>query len=116
MSDLSVGNVSFVGPFTEEWRVTLDGYKVPNVTAIVREDKNIMLALDHRFLIEGTPDECAKWLWFVATAMAIGAGYSCFGENSVKDPNPFKVKMSGISMQPKLEVVKSKPTESDNQP
>ena len=111
MSDFSVGNVSFMGPFTEEWRVTLDGYKVPSVTAIVREDGNVMLTLDHRFLIEGTQEECAKWLWFVATAMAIGAGYSCFGENSVKDPNPFKVQMCGISMQPKLGLVKDNPTD-----
>lgn len=106
MTDLTIGTTSFIGPFTEEWRISIDGYRVPNITAIVREDGNIMLALDHRFLIEGTPEECAKWLWFVANAMAIGAGYSCFGENSVKDPNPFKVGMMGITMPTKLELVK----------
>lgn len=107
MTDLTVNNVSFIGPFVEEWRVTVDGYKVPNMTAIVREDGNVMLSLDHRFLIEGTPEECAKWLWFVTNAMAIGAGYSCFGENSVKDPNPFKVGMNKMSVPANLELVKS---------
>lgn len=106
MADVTIGNTSFIGPFTEEWRVTLDGYEVPNLSAIVREDGNIMLSLDHRYGIEGTPEECAKWLWYIATAMAIGAGYSCFGENSVKNPNPFKKKLTGITIAPKLELVK----------
>jgi hypothetical protein len=37
--------------------------------------------------------------------MAIGAGYSCFGENSVKDPNPFKVVMNKLDMKPDLRLV-----------
>jgi hypothetical protein len=107
MTDITIGSVSFIGPFQEEWRVTLDGYRVPELTAIPQTGSgNISLCLDHRYLIEGTPDECAKWLWFVANAMAIGAGYSCFGENSVKDPNPFQVKMMGLSTRPDLKLVK----------
>jgi hypothetical protein len=105
MTDVSVNNVSFIGPFVEQWAVTLDGYRVPKMSAIVREDGNIMLSLDHRYLIEGTPEECAKWLWFVATAMAIGAGYSCFGDNSTKDFNPFKVGMNKIDTKPDLQLV-----------
>lgn len=105
MSDLTVNNVSFIGPFVEEWRVTIDGYRVPKVTAIVRQDGDIMLCLDGRFGIDGTPEECAKWLWWVAHAMAIGAGYSCFGEGSVKEPNPFKVGMNKMDTKPDLQLV-----------
>lgn len=105
MTDVTVGNVSFIGPFVEQWAVTLDGYRVPKLSAIVCESGNIMLSLDNRFLIEATQEEAAKWLWIVANAMAIGAGYSCFGENSVKDPNPFKVGMNKISMKPDLQLV-----------
>lgn len=105
MVDITVGNLSFIGPFVEEWRVSIDGYPIPKLTAIVRQDGNIMLCLDGRFGIDGTPEECAKWLWIVANAMAIGAGYSCFGENSVKDPNPFKVKMACIRPESKLQLV-----------
>lgn len=108
-SNLVVGNVSFIGPFVEEWKVSLDGYEVPNLTAIVREDGNVMLSLDHRYGMEGTPEECAKWIWFVATAMAIGAGYSSFGENSTKDWNPYKKGLSGITFPTKLELVKGEP-------
>jgi hypothetical protein len=106
MSDITVGNVSFIGPFQEQWKVSLGGYRLPMVSAIPQEDGNICLSLDERYLIEGTPEECAKWLWFVANAMAIGAGYSCFGENSSKDPNPFKVQMARIALPPKLDLVK----------
>lgn len=106
MTDITVGNVSFIGPFHEQWKVSLDGFRVPNVSAIPREDGSLALCLDERFLIEGTQEECAKWLWFVAHAMAIGAGYSCFGEGSVKDPNPFRVAMMKMSPQPSLELVK----------
>ena len=104
--DSTIGNLSFIGPFLEEWRVTLDGYEVPNLTAIVREDGDIMLSLDHRYGITGTLEECGKWLSFLANAMAIGAGYSCFGEGSVRDPNPFQRKLTGLMPQPKLELIK----------
>ena len=106
MTDITVGNVSFIGPFHEVHRITINGYRLPRVTAIPQENGNLGICLDERFLIEGTPEECAKWLWFVANAMAIGAGYSCFGENSVKDANPFKVKMGGVMLPTKLELVK----------
>jgi hypothetical protein len=88
--------VDFIGPFQPKWAVTCDGFKVPYLSAIVREDGGIMLMLDGRYLIEGTKDEVNKWVPYIANALAIGAGYSCFGVNSVKEPNPFKVGMTGI--------------------
>jgi hypothetical protein len=92
--------IEFIGPFTEEWIVTSDGYRVPKLTAIVKQDNTISLSLDHRFLVDCTKQEAEKWIWFIANAMAIGAGYSCHGENSVKDPNPFMVKITGLSEVP----------------
>lgn len=92
--------VEFIGPFIEEWKVSLHGYRVPKLAALLRKDGNIMLSLDERFLIEGSREEVSKWIHFVANAMAIGAGYSCYGENSVKDPNPFKAGMVGLSELP----------------
>lgn len=86
----------FIGPFVEEWRVTCDGYVVPKLRAIVQEGDHIILTMDDRFMIEGSREEVSKWVPMLANALAIGAGYSCFGQNSVKDPNPFQVEMMGI--------------------
>lgn len=84
----------FIGPFVEEWKVTCDGYIVPKLSAVVQEGDHIVLMLDERFLVEGPKEEVSKYIPIIAHAMAIGAGYSCFGENSVKDPNPFQCKAS----------------------
>lgn len=87
--------VEFIGPFTECHKVTSGGYRVPNLTAIVTGE-NVVLNLDERFMIEATRKEASKWIWFIANAMAIGAGYSCHGENSVK-PNPFNCRMISVT-------------------
>lgn len=92
--------IATVGPFhSEHYEVTIDGYQVPKLKALKRkgaQDGIITLVLDGRFAIDIPDDQLDPWLWLVANAMAIGAGYSCFGENSVKDPNPFKVKLLGL--------------------
>jgi hypothetical protein len=101
---MSEYNVEFVGPFVEEWKITHDGYRVPYLSAIRHSGVNegtVSLSLDERFLIDATDDEARKWIPFIANCMAVAAGYSCFGENSVKDPNPFKVGMIGLSEEPK---------------
>ena len=78
--------------------VTIDGYLVPRVE--VGEDEETgkwNLFLDRRFGVEAQNiEELDRWLWIVANAMAIGAGYSCHGENSVYRPNPFKLKVMQI--------------------
>jgi len=78
--------------------VTIDGYVVPLVE--VGEDPSTglwCLFLDGRY---GTPpvdiEELHRWLPMIANAVAIGAGYSCHGENSVWRPNPHKVRVSCI--------------------
>lgn len=107
MSDIDCKyGVQLIGPFIEEWRVMANGFRVPKMTARPNENGTVSLCLDERFVIDATPEEAGKWIGFVANAMAIGAGYSCFGENS-QEVNPYKVGMVGLaSPPPNLTVVK----------
>lgn len=84
--------------------VTIDGYLLPNIEVTEREGRYSVL-LDRRFLIEGCAfDELQRWLWIVANAQAIGAGYSCHGENS-QAVNPHKVQCVRVDVPPPLRVV-----------
>lgn len=80
--------------------VTIDGYEVPRVE--VGEDPGSglwCLFLDGRFGTEPvTLEELHRWLPIIAHALAIGAGYSCHGENSVFRPNPFKRRVFDIAV------------------
>lgn len=99
-----------VGPFSV-WKIKLDGYAVPFLQG--REDDNGMfhLKLDERFGIEVPKEYAHQVAWMIANAYAIGAGYSCFGENS-QIANPFKVRMSGISIAPDIEMDEATTTTS----
>lgn len=87
--------VEILEGFPPEGRVVVDGYLVPHLSAITQADGQIALCLDRRFLLIAPREECDRWIWFVANAMAIGAGYSCFGENSVP-MHPYKVQVHAI--------------------
>lgn len=103
VTEFKKGNygTEFVGPFKPEWRVTVDGYKLPHITAVDLGD-SVALSCDNRFGMAVVPkQEAEKWLWFIANCMAVAAGYSCFGENSIKDPNPYAVRVFGLSEEPK---------------
>ncbi len=70
-------NTEICGPFNVNY-VAVDGYEVPKLEATIHS---------------GDQDgECRKWASLIAHAMAIGAGYSCHGENSTK-MNPFKIQL-----------------------
>lgn len=93
-------STEFVGPFQEYHHVTVDGYKVPRLLwfpAKGANDGTGMLVLDERFGVECSEDEVQKWAWIIANAMAIGNGFSSFGENCVP-MNEYKTKMMGISV------------------
>ena len=99
MDKLGKYGTRFIGPFHPVDKVTVDGFRVPYLTAIRKSGANdgtVILSLDERFLLEVDQSEAEKWIPFLANAMAVAAGYSCHGENSVKDPNPFRVKVSEI--------------------
>jgi len=91
-----------VGPFSE-WRIKLDGYRVPKLTGRTDSKGMFHLCLDHRFGIEIPEKYAHQVVWLIANALAIGAGYSCFGDNS-QIANPFKCRMSGISLTPDIEM------------
>ncbi len=96
------------GPFvTTEYRLSYEGFLIPYVVAIRQNDGNFHLLVDGRMAFGNFSEEEIKNLSGVlAYAMSVAAGYSCFGENSVKDPNPFKVGFRGISLKPNLTIVK----------
>jgi hypothetical protein len=88
--------LEIIGPFND-YRVTIDGYEVPKLRA-VRVNGLISMTLDHRFGCDIPDDKLAyPIIHFIATAMAIGAGYSCFGENA-KPANPFKCRLIGLNL------------------
>lgn len=94
-----LSGTEFVGPFQgDEYRVTVSGYQVPNITAQMDPDSHrLSLILDNRFAIDTTQEEARRWLWWVADAMAIASGYSSFGPFSEK-ANPFRHRLTGVSM------------------
>ena len=87
-------------------QVTLDGYLVPDVEVGQAPDGTWNVVLDGRFAIDGCSfEDLQKWIWLVANAQAIGAGYSCHGENSVT-ANPFKIRCMQLdSPRPPLKIV-----------
>jgi hypothetical protein len=100
MKDAPDNKISLVGPFSEEYhRATIAGYEIPNLKFLRRSGANDGLAtvlLDNRFAIDVPEDQLDPWLWIVANAMAISAGFSCHGENSTKDWNPYRRKLIGL--------------------
>jgi hypothetical protein len=76
--------------------VTIDGFAVPHIEARESEDGlDCHIMLDGRFGGIIPAVKAQEVLWLLANALAIGAGYSCHGENSCV-PNPYKVRVSEI--------------------
>lgn len=87
--------LEFLAP-REQRAVTIDGYAVPRVEAQeVDGGRNTMITFDGRFGISIPAEYAEQVIWLVANAQAIGAGYSCHGENSQR-LNPFKVRVVEI--------------------
>lgn len=101
---MNPNKIEMVGPFTEEYHVpTINGYKIPNLKILRKkgaQDGIATVLLDERYAIDVPDDQLDPWLWIVANAMAVGAGYSSHGENSTRDWNPYKVKLIGLSELP----------------
>jgi hypothetical protein len=92
--------IEIVGPF-QEYKVTLDGFRVPHINAIPMPDDQVEIVLDGRFGMEGpvSREEFNRWLPILANAMAISAGYSCHGENCTL-LNQHKIRMSSLGNLP----------------
>jgi hypothetical protein len=88
--------LSFLPPRSVR-EVTLDGDAVPGIEAReVNHGTECNVFLDGRFGITIPAEHAQSVIWLLANALAIGAGYSCHGENSVYKPNPYKVKVMCI--------------------
>lgn len=84
-------------PPRKSYKVTIDGFAVPRIEARETDNGvNCDICLDHRFGISVPAVYANEVIWLLANAMAIGAGYSCHGENSVPR-NEFKVRVAEIS-------------------
>ena len=82
--------VEFFGPLAVEpvYRLLIEGKQVPYLTLHpVGNDPEgeWMLCLDHRRVIVGTDVEIRKWVSFLA--MAVSAGYVCFGSDKRINPH-----------------------------
>jgi len=84
-----------IGPFQEYYKISIDGYVVPKIKAYKSDDGKWSIVLDGRFGISASEEDVDRWMHIVANAMAIGAGYSSFGESSQK-MNPYSVKIVGL--------------------
>lgn len=92
-----------IGPFScpEYSYAVIDGYKVPYIKLLPgtgENDGKLSIVLDDRMsFIFDDAGHVDTMLALLANAMAVAAGYSCFGKNSVKDPNPFQVRMGNLA-------------------
>jgi hypothetical protein len=113
--EIVMGMIEIHGPFIPEHHVTLDGFRVPYLTATPTEDGRVDVVIDHRFGMEGpiSRDEFDRWMPILANAMAVAAGYSSFGENSGGPVNPFNCRMSRLSVRPNLSTVETSSTSVD---
>ena len=87
--------IEYIGPF-QDYRAVLNGYEVPLVNARETPDgRECHISLDGRFCIVVPAELGEQVIWMIANAYAIGAGYSCHGEN-IQKVNPHKVRVSGV--------------------
>ena len=99
MRPLQTYSADIIGPFRGGYYyLTAGGYKLPNIKLYKRDDtvQDWTIQLDDRFEIDVSTIEVLRWAWLLGSAMAIGAGYSCFGKNS-QPFNRYKTRMSEIS-------------------
>jgi len=76
--------------------ITIDGFAVPKIEARETDNGTIChISLDGRFGATIRAEDAQQVLWLLANALAIGAGYSCHGENS-RVSNPFKVRVTEV--------------------
>lgn len=91
--------VEYVGEFQDRYyKISVCGFLVPKLKARKSDSGEWSVTLDGRFSIDVKEDEMQRWVWILANAMAISAGYSCFGENCVP-LNIYKTRIVGLSLE-----------------
>lgn len=98
---------SMVGPFGlgQVWRPSVDGYGIPHVLMGPEDPDNPegrwCVTLDERLVFSfESKAEIERMLPLLAHSMAVAAGYSCHGKNSVYNPNPYKRRMVQVDINP----------------
>lgn len=90
--------LSILPPRAPGRQITIDGFAVPRIE--VEENPSTgkwNFTYDNRFgIVAESLEELYRWLWIVANAQAVGEGYSCHGENSVRRPNPHQKRVMCI--------------------
>ncbi len=94
------------GPFPgQRFFLSVGGYKVPHVELRPLPEESEfdwMLLVDGRLGHDVKTEEISYWAPALANAMAVAAGYSCFGENC-QPSNPYRVRfgpLGGEGVQP----------------
>lgn len=83
-------------PPRQSHQVIMDGFAVPRIEARETDNGlNCHIWLDKRFGMVIPAIYAHEVIWLLANAMAIGAGYSCHGENCTPS-NPYKVRVAEI--------------------
>lgn len=82
-----------IGPF-QVYRLRLDGFRIPKLEGQLISGM-WHFALDERFACDVPETYGHGVAMMIANAMAIGAGYTCFGENSTPR-NEFKNRLHCI--------------------
>jgi hypothetical protein len=88
MPDYAPESVEFVGP-VEQWWVSLNGYRVPFLTALPRNGGVIDLTLDDRYLVTLTVEEADRFIPFIADAIAVARGFACHPRGLDHQPEPW---------------------------
>jgi hypothetical protein len=74
-----------IGPF-EEYRVVVDGRRIPGLTAFRDGPDNIALVVDGRFSVSLPAGRAYDVAWLLANAMAVASGYPWLGAETKSRP------------------------------
>ena len=98
--------VEFIGPFPRHYRVGIDGYLLPNITAHLKNWK-VSLTVDRRLASEFFDADVVQGLVpTIANAAAVSGGFSAHGENSLPiNPHKLRYSMLGTQTGPNLRPV-----------
>lgn len=87
--------IEAVGPFDVSY-ITINGYRVPNMEGFLHNGM-WTFRLNDSYAVDVPEAYGLSVATAIAHAMAIGAGYTCFGEGS-KPLNPFKRRLIGLDL------------------
>lgn len=97
--NIDEGGLKILPPRISGLEISINGVVVPKVEVYRVDTNKWTLVLDRRFVIDTTKAEMDNWVWIVAYAYAIGAGYTHFGPNA-KKAKPWGGQLIGVEINP----------------